>query len=166
MCPSRRTLLRLTGAVVTTILAGCSAIGSQRSASGSSDPDTEQATPDPSAAERFAVRLRGPETDRVLFTGDDIGSIGSVERRSSAPGFTITLTDAARRDVARTFQTAGVTESPGEFEIVHTDADRRYDISDGLAVAIAEGEWDGQLRLTYATEERAMSARERLVGAT
>ncbi|MFC7074873.1 hypothetical protein [Haloarcula halophila] len=68
--------------------------------------------------------------------------------------------------MAETFRTAGVTESPGEFEIVRTDADRRYDVSDGLAATIGDGEWDGQLRLTDATEERATTARERLVGTT
>lgn len=166
MSPDRRTVLGLAGTVAASAVTGCSAIRSDGS------PDTESAptetggrdTPAPSAAEQFTVRLQGPETDQVLFTGAAIESVGPVELRRNAPGFAVALADAARRDVAEAFRSAGVTESPDEFEIVHVEADRRYDIAPGLAAAIANGEWDGRLRLTYATESRARQARQRLVG--
>jgi hypothetical protein len=166
MSPSRRSLLRLAGVAVAATVAGCSAIGSDRQTPSSESTATDSTgdSEAPSAGERFAVRLRGPDTDRVLFTGGDIGRVGTVETRTGVPGFTITLTDSARQAVAAAFQTAGVTEAPEEFEIVQTSADRRYEVAPGLAANIASGEWDGRLRLTYATENRAQRARDRLVG--
>ncbi|MFC6974774.1 hypothetical protein ACFQL1_08910 [Halomicroarcula sp. GCM10025709] len=147
-------------------VAGCNVVGSDGapSAGGSTETENGQDTPASAATERFTVRLQGPETEQVLFTGAAIESVGPVELRRNAPGFTVTLADTARRDVAETFRSAGVTESPGEFELVHAEADRRYDIAPELATDIANGEWDGRLRLTYATETRAEQARQRLVG--
>jgi hypothetical protein len=166
MSLDRRTLLRLAAVSAAGAVAGCNVVGSDGASSAAEPTEAEsgQDTPAPSATERFAVRLQGPETDRVLFTGAAIVSVGPVEVRTNVPGFTITLADTARRDLAETFQSVGVTDSPGEFEIVHERADRRYDIAPGLAAAIANGEWDGRLRLTYATESRARQARQRLVG--
>jgi hypothetical protein len=77
----------------------------------------------------------------------------------------LTLTDDATAAVSETFRTAGVRDDPDAFEVVTVHEDEvvsRFGVAPGLAEAIAAGEWDGRLRVTFAERETAEDVRETL----
>ena len=159
MPPSRRATI---GAVLTALAApitGCTASGST--------PD-DGANGSPSAnndAAAFEARLRGPGTDRHLFDGTDVESVGSVRNRGGSFRLPVTLADGAADDVAERSRAAGVPETPGEFEVVQFhdgEAVGRFSIAPGLAAEIADGEWNGELLLTFARREQAAELRKAL----
>ena len=160
MPPSRRATL---GAALTALvapLAGCTVSGSNRDDGANGTP-----TPGGSVGGTLEVRLRGPDTDRLLFDGSDVDSVGSVRNRGDSFGLPVTLTDDATADVAERFRVAGVPETPDGFEVVQFhdgEAVGRFGIAPGLAAAIADGEWDGELLLTFARREQATELREAL----
>ena len=108
---------------------------------------------------------RGPGTDRRLFDGSDVASVGSVRDRTGSAGLPVTLTDEASADVAERFRAVGVPGTPDEFEVVQFhdgEAVGRFGIAPGLVEAIADGEWDGRLLLTFGRREQAVGLRETL----
>ena len=157
MPPSRRATI---GAVLTALvapIAGCTAP--------SSTPGGGNGSPTPGGSDEgtFEVRLRGPGTDRLLFDGTDVESVGSVRDRSGSVALPVTLTGGATDDVAERFRAAGVPETPGEFEVVQFHDGQevgRFRIAPGLATEIADGQWDGELLLTFARREQATELRE------
>ncbi|WP_276270719.1 hypothetical protein [Haloarcula litorea] len=153
MPPSRRATLAAIGATAVALTAGCSSLD----AGGGATETTADAA--------FVVRLSGPETDRVLFDGGDVATVGEVKTGGSAARLPLTLTDAATADVVETFETAGVDETPEEYAILQFhegEAVGRFGVAPSLAEAVADGEWDGRLSLTFPDRERAGEVRSTL----
>jgi hypothetical protein len=172
--PSRRALLGAIAVSVLTLGAGCTGTrpandGTEQSTESTAD-DGATVTPERTTAVAggtFEVRLVGSGTDRLLFDGSDLGRVGAVEATHTGTfALPVTLTEAARADVTETFRSAGVEEDLDAFEVVHTyDGEEmgRFGISPSLATAVADGEWDGRIRLTFAEREQATEVRDALV---
>ncbi|MEF8867521.1 MAG: hypothetical protein V5A85_03290 [Haloarculaceae archaeon] len=166
MPPSRRTAM---GAALTALaapIAGCTTLGGADDGNGASTPDDGgTGSPAPDDGGTFEVRLRGPWTDRRLFDGSEVASVGSVRDRTGSAGLPVTLTDEASADVAERFRAVGVPGTSDEFEVVQFhdgEAVGRFGIAPGLVEAIADGEWDGRLLLTFGGREQAVDLRETL----
>ncbi|WP_255149894.1 hypothetical protein [Halorarius halobius] len=151
--PSRRSVLTIaTGTAAA--LAGCAGLAT------TGDGPEPTATP---AGESFVTRLAGPESTRHLFDGTDVATVGEVNTAQGGPYLPVTLTETATTSVSETFREAGVADDPDEFEVTlsfGSDERSRFGVSPGLADAIASGEWDGELRLTVATETKAEKLRD------
>jgi hypothetical protein len=167
MPPSRRATIGAVLTALSTPIAGCRAPGSPPDGGANGSP-TSDGSPTSGGSDEgtLEVRLRGPETDRRLFDGADVESVGSVRNRGGSFGLPVTLADGATDDVAERFRAAGVPETPGEFEVVQFhDGEEvgRFGIAPGLAAEVADGEWNGELLLTFARREQATELREALV---
>ena len=191
MQPSRRATLGLFGTAAVTLVSGCSAAGMGDSGStpqskptDGADGPSEARTPDSSAetdtgsetdagAEsgtddvRAAVEMRlvGPETDRTLFTGDDVARVGPVQQHQGSHGLPIVLSDDATAAVSETFRSAGVAENREAFEFVlrHRGEElSRFGIAGGLARDIADGDWEGEFLLMTGERAEAEELRETL----
>jgi hypothetical protein len=182
--PSRRTLLGVAGASALAVTSGCTALGSTGDGNGAADRSTSadgtedagrQTSADGNGATSrrttddgdpaFEVRLRGPGIDRTLFDEDDVAAVGTVRERRGAFGLPVTLTDGATATVGEAFRTAGVDDSPDEFDVVMVldgDTSARFGVAPGLAAAVADGEWDGRLLLRLESRETATAIRETL----
>ncbi|SFL08914.1 hypothetical protein SAMN04487950_2385 [Halogranum rubrum] len=167
MQPSRRTLLGALGTSVLALSAGCA--GSLPASDDSTAVDqtaaADRIAADPSAT--FEVRLHGPDTDHLLFDGEDLERVGPVESsRAGAAALPVALTESATADVAETVRSAGVSENVDAFEIVQTyDGEEmgRFGIAPSLADAIATDEWDGQIYLSFAERAQAERVRDAFV---
>lgn len=187
MPPSRRATLGLFGSATAALLAGCSAVGlgEPTDADDASDPanttdpadaagSTTRSTPadgtgsEPTAeadgaSATFEMRLVGPDTDRTLFTGDDVARVGEAQRYQTSYGLPITLDDDATERVGDGVNAAGVVETPDEFEFVlRRDGEEmnRFSIARDLAADMAEGEWEGKFVLMTVDREAAEALRE------
>jgi hypothetical protein len=166
MPTSRRALLRASSLAGLAVFTGCTtSLGGgaeQRSTSTSTRATSNQTDSDAG----FEMRLSGPETDRTLFDAGGAASVGAVQDSSRASYYVpLTLTDDATAAVSETFRTAGVRDDPDAFEVVTVHEDEvvsRFGVAPGLAEAIAAGEWDGRLRVTFAERETAEDVRETL----
>lgn len=160
MSPSRRVVLRLGSAAAVGLCSGCTAAG----LTGSTPDSTEQSTTT-GVDSTVAVRLLGPDTDRLLFDETDVSKVGTVQDRRGSFGLPVTLTDDAATTVGEIFRTTGVTESPDEFEVVvRRDGTviNRFGVAPGLADSIANDEWDGSLVLTFRRRKSATTVRKHL----
>lgn len=175
MQPSRRTVLGAVGSSVLALSAGCT--GALPTSSGSEQTSEVSATDAPttgsastgSDGSTFEARLHGPEREWLLFDGTDLERVGDVRTTDSGMvGLPVVLTEAALADVTETFREAGVAENRDAFEIVQTyDGDtRRFGITGSLAEAITDGEWDGQLLLSFEDREQAARVRDALVASS
>jgi hypothetical protein len=144
MRPSRRTILSVSGTTVFTLISGCTAI---RLTENDPTPDVDVSDDAP-----FHVKLVGPETDKQLFSGSDVTSVGSIQE-ARAGGYTlpIKLSESATREVEEIFQSAAVGENPDQFEIVQYYGPEvtRFAVGPGFADAVVTGEWDGALQLRF-----------------
>lgn len=167
MQPSRRTALELLGTATLVPISGCSMVSG-------GDPESESPTQSPMAESDagFEVRLDGPDTEQVLFDGSDIRTVDSVQEAELGEDdntvyfLPITLTEEATAAISEIFRTAGVDGNPDEFEIVHLrhgEEIRRLQIAPALAESIANGEWNGELNLTFDQREKAADLREELL---
>ncbi|WP_424001537.1 hypothetical protein ACOZ4I_16665 [Haloarcula salina] len=166
MQPSRRAAIRLIAAVPLSIAAGCVTRdrGSAETAVPTAAGGTETQIPTTADESVVEARLHGPERTRFLFDGSDIESVGPVTENR----VTVSLSDAATTDVAATFRSAGVPENTDDFEIVQRHDGReigRFGVTQSLASAIADGEWDGQLQMRLVDAERAAEVRSALTDA-
>ncbi|WP_372910527.1 hypothetical protein [Salinigranum sp.] len=160
MQPSRRALLRASGTAGVAVIAGCST-GLGGGVEQTSTPVSTRSTQTESDAD-FEMRLSGPETERTLFDADGVASVGAVRDAYDVP---LTLTDDETAAVSETFRATGVSDDPDAFEVVAVhDGEQvsRFGVAPGLAEAIAAGEWDGRLRVTFAERETAEDVRETL----
>lgn len=173
MKPSRRTFLGVVGTAVLTASAGCTgglpASDTTAQPTESTTDDDATVTPERTAVDAsatFEVRLVGPETERLLFDGSDLERVESVEEtRTGTFALPVTLTEAATADVTETFRSAGVEDDREAFEVAHTyDGEEmgRFGIAPSLATVVADGEWDGRIRLTFAEREQATKVRDAL----
>jgi hypothetical protein len=157
MQPSRRAILRVGGATTLMVLSGCAGLPVTKD---ESNPDLDVSSDVP-----FHVQLVGPETDERLFSGPDVTSVGSVrETRSGEYGLPITASESAIGAITDTFQSAGVAENPGQFEIVqyHGPEIARFTIVPDLADSIVDEEWDGDLQLHFEDRGQADAVRDHL----
>jgi hypothetical protein len=164
MQPSRRALLRASSLAGFAVLAGCStSLGG--GVEQTSTPVSTRSTQTESDAD-FEMRLSGPETERTLFDAEGVASVGAVRDGSrDAYDVPLTLTDDATAAVSETFRATGAGDDPDAFAVVTVhDGERvgRVGVAPGLAEAIAAGEWDGRLRVTFAERETAEDVRETL----
>ncbi|MDS0296360.1 hypothetical protein [Halogeometricum luteum] len=174
MPPSRRATLGLLGSATVALLAGCTAgsggtdaaVTSESGAETDSEPSgTTDASETAGAPASVEMRLVGPETEQVLFTGEDVARVGEAQRYQTSYGLPITLDDDATERISDTVSAAGVDENPEEFEFVLRrggEEANRFGIAQDLATAMAEGEWDGEFVLTTEDEAAAESLRETL----
>lgn len=156
MPPSRRTTLGAIATVATGSVAGCTSIVGSR----------DDATGSPTRAgadDSFVARLDGPETNRMLFDASDVASVGTVEEsRSGGYQLPVELTASGTSHVTEVFRTEGVADDPDAFEVVQRYDGQvvgRFEVAPGLADAVVNDEWDGELRLVTAERERAVSIR-------
>ncbi|SDM19435.1 hypothetical protein SAMN04487949_1228 [Halogranum gelatinilyticum] len=176
MQPSRRAVLGAVGSSVLALSAGCT--GALPTSSGSEQTSDVSATDAPatggtstgSDGAAFEARLHGPEREWLLFDGTDLERVGDVRTTDSGMvGLPVLLTEAALADVTETFREAGVAENRDAFEIVQTydgDETGRFGISASLVEAITDGEWDGQLLLSFENREQAERVRAALVASS
>jgi hypothetical protein len=170
MQPSRRAVLGTVGSSALALGAGCTG------ALPSSDSDqttTAAATDggsDSADGATFEARLHGADREWPLFDGTDLDRIGAV--RTTDTGMVtvpVLLTETALTHVTETFRSAGVSANLDAFEIVQMyDGDElnRFGISRSLAEAVADGEWDGQLLLSFEDRQRAERVRDALVASS
>ena len=159
MPPSRRTALGAIATVTTVSVAGCTSIVGSR--------DDATASPTQSGTDgSFVARLDGPGTNRLLFDGSDVDSVGAVEEsRSGGYQLPVELTASGTSHVTEVFRTEGVAEDPDAFEVVQRydgEVVGQFEVAPGLADAIVNDEWDGELRVVMAERERAESIRTEL----
>ena len=157
MQPSRRGYLGATVAAAASLLSGCTAadLGDRsvgQSPSNGSDPS-------------FEARITGPETDRRLFDGTDVATVGKVQEGRRGYMLPITLSGDAATAVSETFRTAEVEDDPDAFEIVLFEEGEeidRFGVAPSIAHEIATGEWGGEFVLTVKNRDRAVELRELL----
>ena len=167
MQPSRRGYLGATGAAVVSLLSGCTASGGLTDPSAGQSPSSES---DPSVTSEsdpsFEARLTGPETDRQLFGGTEVATVGEVQEGRGGPYMLpITLRESAATAVSETFRTAGVEDDPDAFEIVLFEEGEeidRFGVAPSIAHEIAAGEWGGEIVLSVENRDRAVELRELL----
>jgi hypothetical protein len=176
MQPSRRTAVGAVGSACLALLAGCSAGGSGAGGGDATGTDPATATPTETSTPAevgtgevasFEVRLRGPETDRLMFDASDVGSVGEIEQGGNG-GYLIptVLTSEATNDIAEMFRAVGVSEEPNAYEAVYRldgDVVGRFGIAPSLADAITSGDWAGRLRLRLGTRSEAEQLRRALL---
>jgi hypothetical protein len=174
MQPSRRGYLSATGAAVVSLLSGCTASGGltdpSAGQSSSSEPDPSGTSEsDPSGTSKadpsFEARLTGPETDRRLFGGTDVATVGELKEGRGSYMLPITLRESAATGVSETFRTAGVEDDPDAFEIVLFEEGEeidRFGVAASIAHEIAAGEWGGEFVLSVENRDRAVELRELL----
>ncbi|MDS0297690.1 hypothetical protein NDI76_02910 [Halogeometricum sp. S1BR25-6] len=176
MSPSRRATLGLLGSATVALIAGCAADGSPNptetrdAVESTAGPDSGAETDaEPSgtagAPAAFEMRLVGPETDRVLFTGADVARVGEAQRYQTSYGLPITLDDDATERIGDDLSAAGVNERPEAFEFVlRRDGEERsrFGIARNLATDMADGEWNGEFVLMTEDEAAAENLEQAL----
>lgn len=158
MPPSRRTTLRLVGTSALALVSGCTASGLT-----SNDEETDQSNGNDGAT--FEARLTGPDADRLLYDETGVAKVGSIHERNGSFSLPVTLTNEAAATVSDVFRTAGVDDTPRSFAVsaIHNGQKiNEFGIGPALAENVAEGEWDGEMRLTFKKRGKATEIRELL----
>jgi hypothetical protein len=139
------------------LVSGCTAFSFTEN---ESNPDLEVSDDVP-----FQVKLVGPETDKELFSGSDVTSVGSIQE-SRAGGYTlpIKLSESTTREIEEIFESAAVAENPDQFEIVQYYGPEvgRFAVAPGFADAVVSGEWNGSLQLRFEGRTHAEEIQEHM----
>jgi hypothetical protein len=147
---SRRDALGAVGTATVVAVAGCA---------GLTEGDATRSTASPTTAPRFVVRLQGPSTDRQLFTGPDLATVGDVQQfEANQWGFSAQLSDAATERLSERFAAVGVADDPSRFQLqIRVDGKTRRElgVQSSFAEAVASEEYDGRFVFTFETEATA-----------
>lgn len=160
MTPSRRVVLRCIGASSFGLSTGCTANELSTHDSGTADRSDQEGN-----GSTIEVRLRGPETDQLLFDDTDISKVGSIRNRNGAFQLPVTLTDDAAATVSDTFRKKRVDKSTDKFEVVirhDGSVVNRFGIASGFATSITDRGWDGSFVLTFDQRSNATEVRDLL----
>ncbi len=151
---SRRDALGAAGVATVVAVAGCAGLEETTSDTTESDGTTDQP-----GTTRFVVRLRGPSTDRELFTEHGLATVGDIQQFEGGQwGFSAQLSDAAAERLSEGFRTVGVADDPSGFQLqlrVNGETRRELGVQSSFAEAVASESYDGSFVFTFETEATA-----------
>jgi len=128
--------------------------------------DTEEVATTEAPNDRLRIAVSDGDGERDLVTGDDVASVGDVERsRQGGYQVRVTLTDDGTAAFRDGLERAGAFDDPASREIrTYLDGDRVQTarLGNDLAAAMERGEWDGRLLVGLSDREAAERLKDAL----